>query len=99
MKKRSLILNTVGLIFTAITAHGGVATTHAQTTEEKLQTADLLADMIQKGFVKIDSTGKMQIHGSVMEILKNYQGLHESNDPKAMSNCQRTGSGCKGVEE
>lgn len=99
MKKRSIILNTIGLVLTAITAHGGVTVTHAQTSEEKLQTAELLADMIQKGFVKIDGNGKLHIHGSVMDILKNYQGLQDSNDPKAMSSCQRTGSGCRGMDE
>jgi hypothetical protein len=95
MKKTSLTLSTLGLILTTITAHGSATITQAQSREEQIQTAELLADMIQKGFVKIDNSGKMKIHGSIMEILKNYQGLQESNDPKAMSNCQRTdGGGC-----
>ena len=95
MTEKRLILSTLGFILTAITAHGSPTYTHAQSMEEQLKAADLLAGMIQEGFVRVDNTGKMQINGSVMEILKNYQTIHESVDPMAMSSCQRTTGGCR----
>lgn len=91
--KASLFLSSLGLILASISAQGQTASVQIS-DPQNVAAAELLAEMIQKGLISVDSTGAMKINGSIFSILKQYDAIKEVELPASLSSCSHTMGGC-----
>jgi hypothetical protein len=91
--RSGVLLSTLGILLSAITAHGTVQVQQVSEADQ-VAAAEILTDMIQKGFVQVGSNGEMRINGSIYSILKQYDAVGRLNEPTLFSACSKTSACC-----
>lgn len=100
--KNKNIMATLGVVLLSITANAKVTdrlirTNHIE-NEAQIEAAELLQDLIQKGFVVVEDDGRLVLKSSVLEILKDYNQVKEIDWVSRPDSPTSTGGGGTGIK-